>query len=62
VASGKRLHALGGNYSYVDAISFSPDGQIIAYGSGDAAVRLWPGCLEDLEWHAPAEFHEDQMA
>ena len=39
--TGTPIHTLKGHTSWVLAVSFSPDGNILATGSMDNAVRLW---------------------
>jgi RNA polymerase sigma factor (sigma-70 family) len=40
-ASGKELHRLPGHRDDIFALSFSPDGKILATGSFDSSLRLW---------------------
>ena len=39
--SGAEVALIGAHTSWVDSVSFSPDGTTIASGSGDNTVRLW---------------------
>jgi WD40 repeat protein/predicted Ser/Thr protein kinase len=39
--SGKPLARLEGHRSYVNSLAFSPDGKLLASGSGDQTIRLW---------------------
>jgi WD40 repeat protein/serine/threonine protein kinase len=40
-ASGDIVHKLHGHSGYVYALAFSPDGTLLASGSGDRSVRVW---------------------
>ena len=40
-AGGQELHAWAAHDGQVYAVAFSPDGQTLAAGCGDEAVRLW---------------------
>lgn len=39
--SGQCLKVLSGHTGWVWAVSFSPDGQILASGSYDETIKLW---------------------
>jgi WD40 repeat protein len=41
VAAGKSKHTLKGHDLTVTSLAFSPDGQLLATGSGNASVVLW---------------------
>ena len=41
VASGQEKITLKGHSSWVNAVAFSPDGHILASGSGDGTILLW---------------------
>ena len=40
VASGEELKTLKGHSSFVNSVAFSPDGKILAGGSGNT-IKLW---------------------
>lgn len=56
VAESRQLMILSGHSSWVQAISFSPDGQLLASGSNDQTIRLWNvhtgQCLKTLSGHS----------
>src|SRR5262249_38595368 len=41
VATGKLLRTLEGHQHFITALSYSPDGKVLASGSGDRTIRLW---------------------
>jgi len=54
-----RLQKLEGHTSWVNSVAFSPDGQLLASGSGDETVRLWnPATGEQLQ---KLEGHTDSV-
>ena len=50
-ATGQTLPALEGHRSWINALAFSPDGKLLATGSGDRTIRAM-GCRH-------MEHHED---
>ncbi|NES06505.1 MAG: hypothetical protein F6K22_29030 [Okeania sp. SIO2F4] len=41
IYEGRERNRLQGHDSLVNSVSFSPDGQILASGSGDSTIKLW---------------------
>ena len=52
---GRQLHQLNSHTAWVRSIAFTPDGKILASGSGDRTIRLWnvetAQCLQILTGH-----------
>ncbi|MBI1743574.1 hypothetical protein HYR54_10995 [Candidatus Acetothermia bacterium] len=41
VSTGKKVATLLGHTNPVRSVSFSPDGKLLASGSGDKTIRVW---------------------
>ena len=52
---GRSFSILSGHKAWVMAVTFSPDGKILASGSNDETIRLWNvetgQCLKTLRGH-----------
>ena len=51
--------------TYVESVSFSPDGSILATGDNDGTIRLWDvttGQLQRVFIHGQSEWHPDMKA
>ena len=55
IGDDKTIYTLEGHESYINSVSFSPDGQYICSGSDDSTVRVWnvgtKGSIHTLEGH-----------
>ena len=41
LSARRLLHTFTGHSNWVSSVAFSPDGQILASGSGDRTIKLW---------------------
>jgi WD40 repeat protein len=58
--TGTCLHTLTGHSGWVNALSFSADGQLLASGSGDGTIKLWDcrswDCLATYPGHGSSVY------